>query len=113
MKSCAVWIFSMCFFGSQALANVAVRDGFATHYPKAPKTIVNCKLCHELSAGMRKNVFGEDLDKALNDNGYPDNSEALGLALSSIESLDSDGDGFKNIDEINQGTFPGDQNSHP
>lgn len=35
------------------------------------------------------------------------------LALAVIEKLDSDGDGFTNIDEIHNLTFPGDSNDFP
>ena len=44
-------------------------------------------------------MFGEDFSKHGND-------------ISAILSLDSDGDGFTNDEELREGTFPGDLNSH-
>ncbi|MFT3842181.1 MAG: hypothetical protein QM723_34640 [Myxococcaceae bacterium] len=42
-----------------------------------------------------------------------DYANALPGALAAVESDDSDGDGFPNLVEIQQGTFPGDPENHP
>jgi hypothetical protein len=46
------------------------------------------------------NMFGQDYLKH-------------GNSISAISSLDSDGDGFTNDEELREGTFPGDSNSQP
>ncbi len=68
--------------------------------------IDTCALCH-LSTGVPSasnlNPYGTDfLNHGLN---------AAGLMA--IENLDSDGDGFTNIQELRAFTFPGDPNDHP
>ncbi|MRR52453.1 MAG: hypothetical protein EG825_16365, partial [Rhodocyclaceae bacterium] len=46
-------------------------------------------------------------------NAYAIDYAAAGHNFTAIENLDSDGDGFTNIVEINARTFPGDPTSHP
>jgi hypothetical protein len=58
----------------------------------------SCLTCH--TSGSTRNVYGIDFRNANHD-------------FAAIEGLDSDGDGFTNIEEINAGTFPGDSASHP
>ncbi len=73
---------------------------FESAYASAQGTrIDNCNLCH--TAVPTRNSFGS----AFANNGH--NFDAT------LEQKDSDGDGFKNIDEINALTFPGDPNDHP
>lgn len=71
---------------------------FKEEYSKATK-IAKCALCHEPEGPPKRNYFGIDFEKAKHD-------------FAAIESLDSDGDGVKNIDEINANTFPGNKESH-
>ena len=61
----------------------------------------NCAVCHTSVPSL--NPFGTDFK----------NHGKSQAALASIESLDSDGDTFPNLAEINAGTYPGDPNSHP
>jgi cytochrome c5 len=71
-------------------------------YPAIAGTrLDSCNLCH--SSGSSLNPYGQ----AYNNNGR--NLAAFGL----IETADSDGDSFSNIDEINALTFPGDGEDHP
>ena len=58
----------------------------------------SCLTCHP--SGSSLNSYGNDF----RNNGHN---------FASIESKDSDNDGFINIDEINLRTFPGDPKSHP
>ncbi len=58
----------------------------------------SCQVCHTTPPAL--NPYGNDY---LNS----------GHNFSAIEFLDSDGDGFTNIVEINAGTNPGDAASHP
>lgn len=71
---------------------------FKEEYEKATK-IAKCALCHEADQMPKRNYFGIDFEKAKHD-------------FKAIEALDSDGDGVKNIDEINANTYPGNKESH-
>src|SRR5512139_756820 len=80
-----------------AYAKPEFMDGFNTAYPNSHLK-GNCIVCH--TSPPRVNPYGkafEDRDESFN----------------RIESLDSDGDGFANLAEINAGTFPGDPTSNP
>ena len=75
----------------------------AIKYPNISGTVLqNCTLCHTSSI-PNLNPYGA----AYKANGR--NSAAFGA----IENLDSDGDGFTNIQEFNSLTFPGDPSSFP
>mgnify|MGYP000200350672 CR=1 FL=1 len=72
-------------------------------YPSlAASSLNNCTLCHTASIPSL-NPYGA----AYKNNGR--NTAAFGA----IENIDSDGDGFTNIQEINALTFPGDPASKP
>ena len=62
----------------------------------------SCMTCHTSPSGGKENVnpYGTDFAKNNHD-------------LGAVEGLDSDGDGFTNIDEIKANTFPGDPNDNP
>ncbi len=71
-------------------------------YPAISGTrLDDCVLCH--SSGSSLNPYGQ----AYRDNGR--NLAAFGL----IEAVDSDGDGYPNLDEITALTFPGDAGDNP
>ncbi|MCL4436224.1 MAG: thrombospondin type 3 repeat-containing protein [Thaumarchaeota archaeon] len=60
-----------------------------------------CTLCHTSTSGMNGlNPFGADFERS-------------GHSISSIGSLDSDGDGYSNAQELSAGTYPGDPKSYP
>lgn len=60
-----------------------------------------CKICHVQSSGLGPlNVYGKD---------FYDNERSI----EAIAFLDSDGDGYLNQDELNNGTFPGNPESYP
>ena len=67
-----------------------------------------CTTCH--TKPPEHNPFGKDLKASLRMSG----EKTLNLkVIESVYAKDSDGDGWSNGDEINQGFLPGDPNSHP
>jgi hypothetical protein len=74
---------------------------FNTRYGTAGSALNQCMLCHT------SNINPSAL------NPYGTAFLGSGHNFAAIETLDSDGDGFSNIDEINARTFPGDPNSKP
>lgn len=80
--------------------------GFLNTYPNASSTKLNsCALCHH--SGADANPYGSDFWNT----GPPDfvsPSVPPATHYQAIEQLDSDGDGQKNIDEINCISYPGD-----
>ena len=81
-----------------ALALSSYLDLFNTQYGTKGTKLDSCNVCHTTEPAL--NPYGTDY-------------AANGYNFVSIEALDSDGDGYTNIDEINAGTFPGNKNSHP
>ncbi|NSW77479.1 MAG: hypothetical protein HPY54_00405 [Chthonomonadetes bacterium] len=80
-------------------------------YPAAPEsdlTKAKCTVCHV--KGKELNVYGKDLQKALQEKKTKDLTAEI---LKSIEKLDSDKDGVSNGDELKAGTLPGDPKSKP
>ena len=96
-------VFFGLSFASSAMATIEHWKSFKATYPNA-KAIAKCQLCHEFDENghftQKRNPYGQDYEKALYD-------------FKAIELLDSDGDTFDNITEINANTFPGDKESHP
>ena len=66
----------------------------------------SCNVCH--TTGSTTNPYGTSL---ADNGGTGGNIDPATFAA--VEGLDSDGDGFTNIQEINAGFFPGDSSSHP
>ena len=99
-------------------------DVFNTKYGTHRMTLDSCDLCHTQPKPLKSlfdfvpdvvvkiknrvtlqkpnnlNPYGMDFEKNL--------KNGTSAALSIIEPLDSDKDGISNINEINNGTFPGD-----
>ncbi|MEW6476679.1 MAG: hypothetical protein AB1679_30840 [Actinomycetota bacterium] len=75
---------------------------FNAKYNTRGSKLDSCMTCHTSQAGGAENInpYGADFGKNNHDFG-------------AVEGLDSDGDGFSNIDEIKAETFPGDQNDNP
>ncbi|MCM2277367.1 MAG: hypothetical protein NDJ89_04770 [Oligoflexia bacterium] len=89
--------FGLVMFGmmsGSAFATADLGDAFSAAYPNSE--LSGCKICHEKKPKL--NVYGIEFQNAAQD-------------FKAIEALDSDGDGVSNLDEINNGTFPGDKNS--
>lgn len=78
--------------------SVNARPEYAKDLPLKLKNY--CVVCHTQASGGPLNTFGQDYSKH-------------GNSMSAIASLDSDGDGFTNDEELVKGTFPGDADSYP
>jgi len=87
---------------SAAYAVSGYRTDFINLYGTATSVLNTCELCH-IPPGQSNN----------NLNGYGSDYAANGYSFAAIEPLDSDGDGFTNITEINARTFPGNAASRP
>ncbi len=73
-------------------------------YPAAfGSRIDNCLLCHTTMTGPVRNPYGQAVE----------NLGEVNPPIGNIENLDSDGDGFTNLQEIQMHTYPGDPNDHP
>ena len=84
-----------------ALAFENYLTDFNSKYGTAATRLNTCSVCHiDPNGGGTRNSYGSDFEN----NGHN---------FATIESLDSDGDGFSNIQEINARTFPGDPNDKP
>ncbi|VVB94423.1 Carboxypeptidase regulatory-like domain protein [uncultured archaeon] len=92
----------------QASAFGSFLNTFDTKYPGAVGSrIDSCLLCHTIpnptSGNGPRNPYGLD---------FQNNGENA-AALATIEPLDSDNDGFINVDEIHNLTFPGNATDFP
>lgn len=78
-----------------------ILDGFNAKYDTTGTRLDTCDTCHspEKENPYSLNPYGKDLKSHLN--------IETPLAFATIETLDSDGDRFSNIDEIHNLTFPG------
>lgn len=75
-------------------------SSFNQNYNTSGTKLDTCNTCHTSSSGGSLNPYG----RAYSGSGHN---------FASIETLDSDSDGFTNIEEINALTFPGNANDHP
>lgn len=92
-----------------AMANPTILNKFTTEYDNSGTTLSTCKTCMDkTTAPASWNSYGLALKS---DPDFDRTNPAT--AFKNIEQLDSDGDGFLNIDEIHNLTFPGDPNDFP
>jgi hypothetical protein len=103
----AIVLAGAAFVLSQALP-VSGSSNFLTRvemlYPAIVGTrIDHCTICHVTTNPVVLNSYGQ---------AYQDAGETS-AALVTIQSLDSDGDGWTNLKEIQMKTFPGNINDHP
>lgn len=96
----SVWLaLVVLIFPGELLALPAYRRLWEGKY----KYKMSCVICHARGGGSELNGYGRDFQR-------------FGMtpgAFKTIESRDSDGDGFKNIDEIRAKSNPGDSRSTP
>jgi len=110
---------ALSVFGVPSEAQPPAPTAFCGVYPDAPVCEggeTDCTVCHTTPPSL--NSYGVDLAAAL----VPGTErplhediflEGLAPALQAIEGLDSDGDGFYNIEEIEGGSSPSDAQSVP
>ncbi len=89
--------------GNRAEAKERFLDDFRQTYPAAVGTRLDgCSLCHFTTSNGKwdENQFAGEYEEA-------------DKSFTAIQSLDTDGDGFSNYQEIQAGTFPGDASDNP
>ncbi|MFO0752419.1 MAG: S-layer homology domain-containing protein [Thermodesulfovibrionales bacterium] len=100
-KLIVVFAVLVVFAGASVVfATPTYLNTFKSTYGTSGTALSSCTVCHAPSGPPDLNPYGNDF---LNS----------GFTLSSIESLDSDGDGSSNMEEITARTFPGDASSKP
>lgn len=93
----------------QALANRNIFDSFKSEYNASGTKLDTCMTCMATTTPTASwNNFGIELR---NNSVFNRNDPVP--AMKNIESLDSDRDGFLNIDEIRNSTFPGNASDFP
>ncbi len=114
-------LLTLCglLWSGSALAKPIGPTVLCGEYPDAPVCLGGqpaCTFCH--TTPPARNAFGRSVEaellpgtpRPLSDALY---AEGLPAALHAVEGLDSDGDGFTNLDEITGGTYPADPKSIP
>jgi hypothetical protein len=86
----------------QASANPDFLGAFNRYYSTANPRLNTCVLCHGVDFDPWLNPYGLNISGTLIRTGTMRTPN-----FSAIESIDSDGDGYTNIQEINAGSFPG------
>ncbi len=98
--------------GTAVLAMPAMKTAFTDLYkPKAEGVIAkaNCLLCHVSMTSLKKlDPYGAAMQTEMK---KAKTKKLTADILKKIETLDSDKDGVKNIDEIKADTLPGDPKS--
>lgn len=98
---------SLVYMPASATRNVKAE--FTTLYDIEGSRLDTCNTCMvSTSIPVSWNEYGTDLRGSP---GFDRNDPTP--SMKNIESEDSDGDGFTNLDEINNLTFPGDPDDHP
>lgn len=109
-KACITAIASIVLLFGSAAQLPALPDYLTTftrlYSPKTDTALAKakCLLCHATNQGGKQNPYAGDFAK------QPTRDTA---AFKAIEKLDSDKDGYSNLDEIKAGTLPGDPASTP
>lgn len=88
---------------------VQFKTVYKTLKPGGNVDAASCNLCH-LNGPPKLNLYGSSVKSAMD---KANASTVTPAILHSIDSIDSDGDGFSNLEEIGADTLPGDKTSHP
>ncbi len=109
-KKVAIVIFlTLALMTVEVYANASIKQMFTTQYDNQGTELDECATCmRSTSPPASWNPYGA----ALKDDADFDRNN-IAQALENIEELDSDGDGFNNIDEIRNSTYPGDPDDFP
>lgn len=89
------------------LALGSYKNTFTSKYSLAGSRLDTCDTCHTAGDTSGWNPYGLDLQSQLAA------GATIDQALTNVELKDSDGDGFSNIEEITNRTFPGDGSDKP
>lgn len=100
-------IIAVAMMISTATALPEILDVFNAKYDTGGTRLDTCDTCHFHGSQNASNLnsYGMDMNGHLN--------IAINKGLAIIEPLDSDRDGFTNIDEIHNLTFPGNKSDSP
>jgi hypothetical protein len=94
---------------SYAAATSSVLSTWESVYPSSTLgATYSCQVCHTKAPSF--NPYGQAISDEWAKSGYAGTAEA---AIKAVEPLDSDGDGYTNVVEINANTLPGSPSSHP
>ncbi len=102
-RATLIVILMMVMMVGSALAISNYLSTFNARYGTSATVLNTCVLCHPSGGGNN----GGNL------NAFADHFSANNNSYAAIENLDSDGDGFTNIQEITARTFPGNAASFP
>ncbi|MCH8061497.1 MAG: hypothetical protein IH861_03235 [Chloroflexi bacterium] len=88
-------------------------DTFNLVYGTEGSRLDTCETCH--TSRKVTNAYGYDLKPAFEGKKLTaaEAMEQLQVMIKTIEELDSDGDGYSNIEEVTARTFPGNPDDHP
>jgi len=106
-------IAGMTALAATALALPSMMKEFDADYKLAKNSALKkaeCLICHVEKKKAKLNPYGEALKKAM---GEAKSKKLSAEILKNVESLDSDGDGATNGEEIKAETLPGDAKSKP
>ena len=114
-----VVFFMMVSRVGYSMPNENVFNALIESYPNITDTkLFNCTTCHTRNKWLR-NAYGQDLQDYLRSL-YSDEINAeeytqamIVMAMGEINEIDSDGDGYTNIEEFNFGTYPGNKDDYP
>jgi hypothetical protein len=99
---CWIAFVAMLLLVPQVTARQSYLSIFESKYPEAAGSKIDaCNLCHNSpDGGGARNPYGLSYASS-------------GHNFAAIENMDSDGDGWTNVQEIKSLTFPGDATDHP
>lgn len=107
LRSVLITVLTLVLIAGTALATLKWQKAFNDLYKPAADSEIKkakCALCHLDDKGKKGlNVYGKLLQK----------KKVEPSSLKAVEKLDTDKDGYSNLDEIKAGTLPGDPKSKP
>lgn len=106
MKKLSIVVaFAILFAAGSAQARSTYLSSFNTKYGTANTVLDDCNTCHGTGGTSTFNPYGSALQARM--------GSGIGSALTQVEPLDSDGDGFTNVVEIKALALPGDRTDTP